>query len=627
MKRLRLEAICAGLAVGLAVSYGVLAHDFSALKDGTGNSVRAGSGGCVESSGTVIGGADCERTTATAAAPVTTADNAPAAMAEPAAMANKKEMMAENKDPMPTVAAGTAVAASSGVAASSVPNVKDGSGNAVRAGAGGCVESPGGSSGGCEPTAEPPATMAVTPAAPAPMADRQEPMDDRKAMTASATGGAATGDAGMGVATLADGRTINGPVGTATPGHLRDGSGKAVRSGFGGCINLGYSVNSPDHPIECEFQPMQSVAAAPAHESIPPAKPAPTPEPAPAAEPAPPVAAVTTPEPAPASAAREVPPAPPTVVPGTVRNTSPIGDGSESAAMAEAGAPDTSDEFPAKARTRSERGALVDDSQPQESGAMAQPSAPTQSAPGTVRNTGPAGETAAAEPTESQVSDLKDSPPPLPVPAPPTQITRRDSGSMDIPPPVRGSQDSGVAAAPSAPPADVPGTVRSTAPSGETSEPSGQTAAPSGDVQMPPAKPAPIPAPEYEKITLSADVLFKFDRYREKDMLKAGRAKLDDVADQINNYIKDTVELITLTGHTDRLGSDAYNQRLSERRAKTVKNYLVKKGIDGGKIADSGRGEREPVMQCKGNKATKKLIRCLQPNRRVDVEIRGTKQK
>ncbi len=614
MKRLRLEAICAGLAVGLAVSYGVLAHDFSALKDGSGNSVLAGAGGCVESSGSVIGGADCEKTTVSAAAPAAMADNAPAAMAD------KKEMMAENQDPMPTAAAGTAVAASTGTTASSVPNVKDGSGNAVRAGAGGCVESPGGSSGGCEPGAEPPANMAETPVAPAPMADRQKPIDDRKAMTASATGGTATSDTAMGVATLADGRTINGPVGTATPGHLRDGSGKAVRSGFGSCINLGYSVNSPDHPIECEFQPMQSVAVAPPHQSLPPEKPAPAPEAAP------PVAAVTTPEPAPASAAREVPAAPPIVVPGTVRNTSPIGDGSDAAAMADAGATDTSDEFPAQSRRRSERGALVDDGPPQDSGAMAQPSAPPQSVPGTVRNTGPAGETAASEPAKADVSELKDSPPPPPVPAPPTQITRRDSDSMDIPPPVR-SQDSGAGAAPSPPPTDVPGTVRSTAPSGETAAPSGQTAAPSGDVQMPPAKPAPIPAPEYEKITLSADVLFKFDRYREKDMLKAGRAKLDDVADQINNYIKDTVETITLTGHTDRLGSDAYNQRLSERRAKTVKNYLVKKGIDGGKIADSGRGEREPVMQCKGNKATKKLIRCLQPNRRVDVEIRGTKQK
>ena len=61
--------------------------------------------------------------------------------------------------------------------------------------------------------------------------------------------------------------------------------------------------------------------------------------------------------------------------------------------------------------------------------------------------------------------------------------------------------------------------------------------------------------------------------------MPAGRAKLDDVADKIKNYIVDTIERIDLTGHTDRLGSDAYNQRLSERRAKTVKNYLVKKGV------------------------------------------------
>ena len=191
---------------------------------------------------------------------------------------------------------------------------------------------------------------------------------------------------------------------------------------------------------------------------------------------------------------------------------------------------------------------------------------------------------------------------------------------MDIPAPIR-PQDSGSPAGSSAaPPASVPGTVRNTPPAGDS-------AAPAGNVQMPAAKAAPIPAPEYEKISLSADVLFKFDRYREKDMLPAGRAKLNDVADTIKNYIVDTIDHIDLTGHTDRLGSDAYNQRLSERRATTVKSYLVKKGVDGSKISNKGRGEREPVVQCKGNKATKKLIRCLQPNRRVDVEIHGVKQK
>ena len=278
--------------------------------------------------------------------------------------------------------------------------------------------------------------------------------------------------------------------------------------------------------------------------------------------------------------------APPVAVPGTVRNTSPIGIDS-AAGMAAADTVDSADTFPTSPRRRAARGALTDDSQAMDIGAAS--------------------------------DALKDSPPPPPVPAPPTQIVRAQEGSMDVPAPVR-PQDSSGAAAPSAPAASVPGTVRNTAPAGES-------ATPSGNVQMPAAKPAPIPAPEFEKISLSADVLFKFDRYREKDMSAAGRAKLDEVADKIKGYITATIDHIDLIGHTDRLGSDAYNQRLSERRAKTVKNYLVKKGVDGGKMADKGRGEREPVVQCKGNKATKKLIRCLQPNRRVDVEVHGVKQK
>jgi outer membrane protein OmpA-like peptidoglycan-associated protein len=561
MKRLRLGAICAGIAAGLAVSYGVLAHDFSALKDGSGNSIRSGFSECVESSGTAGKGADCAKMAAATAA-------------APAAMADKKEMAATDKKEMAdkgdaAAAASTKVASADAAGAGGKGHLGDGQKQSVRTGAGGCVHSGDENSGvGCD------AAVAGAPAA-APMADKKEMAPAAAAATAAAGGATALG---------------NHQVGEATHGHLADGQKMPVRTGFGGCVNLGYSVNSPDHPADCAFQATKPVAAAPAAAPAP-AKPAP-------------------------AAARAVPPAPPAVVPGTVRNTAPIDSGAPAAAMADAGVPDSSGEFPATSRKRSSTGALIDDSQAPADAPMAKaPAAPPTSVPGTVRNTGPAGDTAAAEPAPD--SELKDSPPPPPIPAPPTQIVRKDSGSMEVPPPAK-SQDSGASAAPAAPPADVPGTVRNTAPS---------NAAASGDVQMPAAKPAPIPAPEYEKISLSADVLFKFDRYREKDMLPAGRAKLDDVADKINNYIKDTVEGIALTGHTDRLGSDAYNQRLSERRAKTVKNYLVKKGVDGSKITDEGRGEREPVVQCKGNKATKKLIRCLQPNRRVDVEIRGAKQK
>lgn len=605
MKRLRLGAISAAIAAGLAVSYGVLAHDFSALKDGNGNSVRFGAGDCVETSGAAGAGANCAKAAMTAAAPA-------------AAMADKKEMA--DKSAAPAAAAGAAAAASTATAstatagAGGLANVKDGSGKTITAGAGGCVESTAGSSDGCGAAAK---TMADKPAA--------AMADSKAAMPAAAAVAATGGSTALG----------NHQVGEATHGHLADGQKSPVRTGAGGCVNLGYSANSPDHPGDCAFQAGKAaVAAAPA---------------APAAKAAEPAAKSAAP-------ARAVPAAPPAAVPGTVRNTGPVGDAAAGAAsMGDVGT-DTSNEFPTCPPRKSRVGALVEDCAAPTEGAMAKaaPAAPAVSVPGTVRNTapiavdsGPAMAMAAdAAPVGSSESFpasqrqraprgaltddgqpmadgvLSDSPPPPPIPAPPTQVVRGQDRPMDLPAPARPA-DSGASPAPApvAPVPDVPGTVRNTAPA------AAEGGAPSGNVQMPAAKAAPIPAPEYEKISLSADVLFKFDRYREKDMLPAGRAKLDDVADKINNYIVDTIDHIDLTGHTDRLGSDAYNQRLSERRAKTVKGYLVKKGVDGSKIATKGRGEREPVVQCKGNKATKKLIRCLQPNRRVDVEIHGVKQK
>lgn len=356
--------------------------------------------------------------------------------------------------------------------------------------------------------------------------------------------------------------------------------------------------------------------------------------------------------------AKAVPAAPAASVPGTVRDTSPSGDSAAQGASEEMGS-----DSPARgARARRAPGALVDDTQAATAMAKAAPAAPPVSVPGTVRNTSPIGvgdapeaiammdDTGAndsglpARPPRARRargalmedgmpqdmaavpgggdSELKPSPTPPAIPAPPIAARNRNDEAMDVPPPVR-PQGGAIAAAPTAPtapPAAVPGTVRNTAPQGDS-------AAPQGNVQMPKAKPGTVPAPENEKISLSADVLFKFDKYREKDILPGGREKLDDVADKINSYIKDTLESIKLTGHTDRLGSDAYNQRLSERRSKTVKNYLVKKGVDASKLTNSGRGEREPVVQCQGNKPTKKLIACLQPNRRVDVEIHGVKHK
>ena len=103
-----------------------------------------------------------------------------------------------------------------------------------------------------------------------------------------------------------------------------------------------------------------------------------------------------------------------------------------------------------------------------------------------------------------------------------------------------------------------------------------------------------------------------------------GKAKLDELVSKAG-AIK--LEVILVVGHTDRIGSDAYNQKLSERRAAAVKSYLVSKGIEANRVYTEGKGEKQPVTgdKCKGNKATKELMACLQPDRRADIEIIGTK--
>ena len=139
-----------------------------------------------------------------------------------------------------------------------------------------------------------------------------------------------------------------------------------------------------------------------------------------------------------------------------------------------------------------------------------------------------------------------------------------------------------------------------------------------------PAAPAAAPAgvkPAGEKVTVAADALFDFN----KAVLRPeGKAKLDDVVAKAK-AIK--LEVVLAVGHTDRIGSDAYNQKLSEKRAAAVKEYLVAKGIEANRVYTEGKGEKQPVTgnKCKGDKKTKALIDCLQPDRRVDIEVIGTK--
>jgi len=129
----------------------------------------------------------------------------------------------------------------------------------------------------------------------------------------------------------------------------------------------------------------------------------------------------------------------------------------------------------------------------------------------------------------------------------------------------------------------------------------------------PAAKPAAKPAPVAEKVTLAADVLFDFD----KAVIKSeGKSKLDDLANKVKAI---NLEVVIAIGHTDSIGADAYNQKLSVRRAESVKAYLVSKGVEPNRIYTEGKGEKQPV-------ASNKTADGRQKNRRVEIEVIGTRK-
>ena len=150
-------------------------------------------------------------------------------------------------------------------------------------------------------------------------------------------------------------------------------------------------------------------------------------------------------------------------------------------------------------------------------------------------------------------------------------------------------------------------------------------------VQAPPAPvvvvpaPMPIPAPmPWMKVKLEADTLFGFDQ----DSLQSdGKGALDKLIQELKAVQIDSVVVV---GHTDRLGSPAYNVKLSQRRAEAVRNYMVQNGgIAADKITAVGAGSSQPQTQaseCKGSRATQALITCLRVDRRVEVDVTGSQQ-
>ena len=105
---------------------------------------------------------------------------------------------------------------------------------------------------------------------------------------------------------------------------------------------------------------------------------------------------------------------------------------------------------------------------------------------------------------------------------------------------------------------------------------------------------------------------------------ETGYHQLGSFFDRVGKLGNGNLEVHTAAGHADRSGSDAYNMKLSVRRADAVKAYLVSKGIAASRVYTEGKGERQPVKDCKGDKVTKELIACLQPNRRADIEAVGS---
>lgn len=141
-------------------------------------------------------------------------------------------------------------------------------------------------------------------------------------------------------------------------------------------------------------------------------------------------------------------------------------------------------------------------------------------------------------------------------------------------------------------------------------------------IQKPVAPQPPVQQvqPKVQRYVLNADTLFNFNKSDLRDLSGRGQAVLNELVSKLT--VLDHINVIRIVGYTDRLGSEVYNQLLSQRRADTIRQFLISRGVPENMISATGAGENNPVKEChETNRA--KLIDCLQPNRRVEVEVEG----